>query len=442
LKAPFFALADRLCGELTAGETLLLELAAERSDFVRFSRAKVRQAGSVAQRFLSVRLVRAQRQAAATIALAGGAENLAQDLEAARAALAQLRTAIADLPEDPWLLVAEHPESTETVHRGRLPPGEEVARHVVAAAQGRDLVGFYAGGTIWRGFANSFGQRNWHEVDCFNLDWSLYLRGDKAVKSGYAGFDWDASALDAKLEGSAAELALLALPARAIAPGEYRAYLAPRALEELVGLLCWGGFSARARATRQSPLMRMEHGESLSPKVTLVENTAEGVGPRFQHDGFVKPPAVTLVAAGRIADTLVSPRSAREYGLATNAADARESPGALDMAPGELAPGEVLRALDTGLHIGNLWYLNYSDRAAGRITGVTRFATFWVERGRIVAPVEPMRFDDSIYRMLGRGLVDLTHGRELLLDTGTYGERSTGSMRLPGALLGALRLTL
>jgi predicted Zn-dependent protease len=442
VKDAFFALADRLCGELAADETLLLELAAERSDFVRFNRAKVRQAGSVTQRFLSVRLVRARRQATAQLALAGGGASLAQDLDAARAALARLRDTVAALPEDPWLSISEHPESSETAHRGQLPPGEDAARQVVAAARGRDLVGFYAGGTIQRGFANAFGQRNWHEVDCFNLDWSLYLRGDKAVKSGYAGFDWDAATFDAKLEGAAAELALLALPSRAIAPGEYRTYLAPRALEELVGLLCWGGFSARARATRQSPLMRMERGEALSPKVTLVENTAAGVGPRFQHDGFVKPPAVTLVAAGGSGDALVSPRSAREYALATNAANERESPEALDMAPGELAPGEVLRALDTGLHIGNLWYTNYSDRAAGRITGMTRFATFWVERGRIVAPVAPMRFDDSIYRMLGRNLVDLTRGRELLLDTGTYGERSTGSMRLPGALLGALRLTL
>jgi len=438
VKAPFFALAERLCGERAAGEALLLELAAERSDFVRFNRAKVRQAGSVAQRFLSLRLVRARRQAAATIALAGSGE----DLALARATIARLRDAISDLPEDPWLLVAEQPESTETAHRGRLAPGADVVRQVVDAAQGRDLVGFYAGGTIQRGFANSFGQRNWHEIDCFNLDWSLYLRGDKAVKAGYAGFDWDAATFEAKLGGAAAELAALALPPRAVAPGEYRAYLAPRAMEELVGLLCWGGFSARARATRQSPLLRMEHGETLSPKVTLTENTAAGVGPRFQHEGFVKPSAVTLVDAGRFGEALVSPRSAREYGLATNAANAHERPEALDMAPGEIAPGEVLRVLDTGLHIGNLWYLNYSDRAAGRITGMTRFATFWVERGRIVAPVEAMRFDDSIYRMLGRNLLGLTRGRELLLDTGTYGERSTGSMRLPGALLGALRLTL
>ena len=112
------------------------------------------------------------------------------------------------------------------------------------------------------------------------------------------------------------------------------------------------------------------------------------------------------------------------------------------MAPGTLGSGEVLAALDTGLHIGNLWYLNFSDRPAGRITGMTRFATFWVESGRIVAPVNAMRFDDSIYRMLGENLVDLTRDRDLLLDTSTYEERSTTSARLPGGLLRSLRFTL
>ena len=76
------------------------------------------------------------------------------------------------------------------------------------------------------------------------------------------------------------------------------------------------------------------------------------------------------------------------------------------------------------------------------MTGMTRFATFWVEGGRIVAPVSPMRFDDTLYRMLGDNLVDLTRSRELLLDPSTYGERSTASARLPGALLRALKFTL
>ena len=53
-----------------------------------------------------------------------------------------------------------------------------------------------------------------------------------------------------------------------------------------------------------------------------------------------------------------------------------------------------------------------------------------------------MRFDDSIYRMLGENLVELTREREFLLDTLTYDSRSTASVRMPGALLRALRFTL
>ncbi|HET9663674.1 MAG TPA: metallopeptidase TldD-related protein, partial [Burkholderiales bacterium] len=231
------------------------------------------------------------------------------------------------------------------------------------------------------------------------------------------------------------------LPRQTLSPGEYRAYLAPRALEELAGMISWGGFSARARATRQSPLLRMEHGAALARQVTITENTEDGTAPQFQDEGFVKPVAVPLIEGGKLAEALVSPRSAREYGLAVNGARSEESPESLDMAPGGLRAGEALAALDTGLYIGNLWYLNYSDRPAGRITGMTRFATFWVERGRIVAPVDPMRFDDSIYRMLGENLIDLTRERELLLDSSTYESRSTRSMRLPGALLRAMRFT-
>jgi predicted Zn-dependent protease len=180
----------------------------------------------------------------------------------------------------------------------------------------------------------------------------------------------------------------------------------------------------------------------LSEKVTLTENTEDAVAAPFQEDGFVKPPMVPLIARGALGESLVSPRSAREYSLETNGANAREMPEALDMAAGQLAGDAVLAALDTGLYIGNLWYLNYSDRPAARITGMTRFATFWVDRGRVTAPVTPLRFDDTLYRMLGANLLDLTATRERLLSTWTYDERSTSSSHLPGALLERLRFTL
>ena len=48
-------------------------------------------------------------------------------------------------------------------------------------------------------------------------------------------------------------------------------------------MLCWGGFSARALATKQSSLARMRgdgaRGLTLDPRVTMTEATAEGVAP-------------------------------------------------------------------------------------------------------------------------------------------------------------------
>ena len=438
MKDHFLFIKNSLGNVLHAGETLLCGFSGERSDFVRFNRALVRQAGSVEQRSLSLRLIRGRRQASASLTLAGNEGDFGE----ANDMLARLRGMLEDLPEDPWILVNEAPHSTTSERRGRLPLPESVIAAVAAGAQGLDLVGFYAGGTLCRGFANSLGQENWHEVDSFSFDWSLYREADQAVKTSYAGFDWDDAAFERKLEAERERLGRFAVAQRQIAPGEYRAYLAPRALEELVGLLSWGGFSARARATRQSPLLRMQEGAALSPKLSIAENTEGGVAPGFQGDGFVKPARVNLILQGKLGNALVSPRSAKEYGLESNAAGGGEAPQSLDVAPGTLAEGEALAALDSGLYVSNLWYLNYSDRAAGRVTGMTRFATFWVEGGRIVAPVSPMRFDDTLYRMLGGKLAGLTRERELLLDPSTYGERSTSSARLPGALLEGLRFTL
>ncbi|MDX1374569.1 MAG: metallopeptidase TldD-related protein [Burkholderiales bacterium] len=438
MKAYFFELAGQLERALQAGEVLLLGLDAERSDFVRFNRGRVRQAGSVEQRTLELRLVHAGRQGAAALELEDGAG----DLERARDALGELRASLEGLRPDPWLAINETPASTDSARRGTLPAPDTVVEQVVGAAGGRDLVGIYAAGEIQRGFANSLGQRNWHAVDSFNFDWSLHSASGQAVKGAIAGFEWDRNALFGRLEAAARELALLEAPARTIAPGEYRVFLAPRAMEELVGLLAWDGFSGRARATKQSPLLRMEHGARLAPALTIAERSADGIAPPFQEDGFVKPPAVTLIERGQLGAALVSPRTAKEYGLEANGAEPGESPESLELAAGTLPAGEALAALDTGLYVNNLWYLNYSDRAAGRITGMTRFATFWVEQGRIVAPVGAMRFDDTLYRVLGENLEALTLERELLLDPSTYESRSTASALLPGALLRALRFTL
>ena len=66
---------------------------------------------------------------------------------------------------------------------------------------------------------------------------------------------------------------------------------------------------------------------------------------------------------------------------------------------------------------------------------MTRFACFWVEKGKIVAPLNVMRFDETLFHALGENLIGLTKEREMTIDAETYGGRSTSSGRVPGALI-------
>ncbi len=73
---------------------------------------------------------------------------------------------------------------------------------------------------------------------------------------------------------------------------------------------------------------------------------------------------------------------------------------------------------------------------------MTRVATFWVEKGAIQAPLNVMRFDETLYRMFGEKLVGLTTERDLIFYSSTYGGRSTSSSRVPGALIEDFTFTL
>ena len=283
------------------------------------NRGKVRQAGRVEQRYLRLRLVRGARHAEHALTLVGDA---ALDSRAAVDALAGLRSALPELADDPHLLLPTDVASTRSVRGGALPRSGEVIERVLDAARGDDLVGFFAAGPVYRGFANSEGQRNWHAVSTFNLDWSLYHRADKAVKSMYAGFDWSDDAFAAQ-DGRRARAARadrasaeVARARAAIARGSRR----PRWRRSRA--CCAGARSPVARiATKQSALTRMEGGERLDPRVTMFEDFAGGVAPGFQGEGFTRPPRVPLIERGALAGTLVSPRTAREFGIAANGAN-------------------------------------------------------------------------------------------------------------------------
>lgn len=469
----FHALADPVCqlpASAPADARVLLSLSAEASTFLRFNRSRLRQLTVVDQCAVTLTVVADGRRLAAAVSLSLTGSD-ASSVEAEARHLCELRdTLFGDLqqsPRDPLLQLAATVVDTDREEVSTLPAPEVLVADIVAAADERrqpdgqplDLVGFYAGGPSIRAFADSRGQRNWHRVDTFLFEWSLYSGADpevrdRAVKSRYAGTRWDPIVFRQRLDASVALLAPLGLPDRTVKPGRYRALLMPEAVAELLSAMAWGGFGLRERRTGTSPLSRFAGGgASFSSAVTLTEAVATGLSPRFTDDGLILADRVPLIMAGRLpaasatvsraeaAGALVGPRSSAEYGVPANSGD-QEFPVSLHLAGGHLPMAEALAALGDGILIGNLWYLNFSDRSAGRVTGMTRFASFLVEGGKVVAPIGVMRFDDSLFELFGERLEALTDEAEFLPSSETWGSRVLSSTACPGLLLNGIELTL
>jgi predicted Zn-dependent protease len=438
IKPVFFELIKDLAHTCTGAEQMHAYLLGEDSDFVRFNRNRIRQAGTVQQYELQIALVSGQRHCIGSCDLTGHTD---RDHSAALVLLEQLRQRLSQCPDDPYLHYNLEPRDTESDHTSELPDTESVVNTIISHAGDLDLVGHYAGGNIIRAFSNSLGQHNWHCRQLFNFDWSCHGHADKAVKSGYAGSRWQESGLSHRMDQQREWLKIMQRPAKQLLPGRYRAYLAPAALAEIMFLLAWDGFSLRALNTRQSPLLKLHEEQcALNPQITITENRRDGLSPAFSGTGFILPDDIDLIRNGHAAEQLIDARSSREYQREVNAGV--ERPETLVMTPGKLSVDNILETLGTGLYINNLWYGNFSDRNTCRITGMTRYACLWVENGAIQAPVEVMRYDDSVYRMLGDNLVGLTLESEFIHDPQTYERRSLSSMYLPGALIEDFTLTL
>uniref|UniRef100_UPI00286E11AA metallopeptidase TldD-related protein n=1 Tax=Chamaesiphon sp. VAR_69_metabat_338 TaxID=2964704 RepID=UPI00286E11AA len=277
----------------------------------------------------------------------------------------------------------------------------------------------------------------------YTLDYSLFTPTGQAVKGTLAGSHWDDATYQAKIAESKTQLTRLAQPLKTIERGKYRTYLAPAATADLLGMLSWGGISEAALQQGRSCFGALQRGEqALSPQLTIAENFQRGLVPRFNELGEIAPAQLTLIDRGQLANTLVNARTAKEYQKPANGANRSESLRSAEIDPGDLAPDRILATLDTGLYLSNLHYLNWSDRPSGRVTGMTRHACFWVERGEIVAPIANLRFDESLYRCWGENLLALTDRVEFIPDVDTYGSRQLGGSWVPGLLVEDFTYTL
>ena len=444
----FDRLADDCFAQLRPGEAVTLSLSAEEQAYLRLNASRVRQSTDVRQRDLEMQFQAAGRRVDLGLSLGGDFDADARGL---RSLLARAREEVRVLPEDPFPVPVENRGRSERSHPGSLLPAPEAIRLFTEATEGTEFTGLYAAGPMVRANRNSAGQSHWFDTESFFIDYSLYTVNEagenKAVKECYAESAWSEERFLAGFAAARERLARLRRPSRALEPGGYRVFLAPAAARDYAGMMGWGALSYSAWKRGLSALAQLQEGTArLSPLLSLRENFALGLTPQFNAIGEMAPTQLPLIERGGLRNLLVGARSAKEYGVPSNGADENpfvgEAPRSPEVAGGELDTSQALAALGRGVYLSNLHYLNWSDRHSARVTGMTRYACFWVEGGELVAPIRDMRFDESMYRALGANLLALTRETHVLPETGTYFARSLGGMKVPGMLIDDFRFTL
>jgi len=424
---------------LESDEQLSLFLHSEESTFIRFSQSKVRQNTQVNQHELTLQFHKDQRLIKMCLNLT---LNESLDLEATHNLILDARTQLPLTDANPQFFKINNNGHSEVIKKSNYPNVTEIPDIIYKNFSQDDLAGLWCSGPLRQASINSEGQFHFFETDFFFFDYSLYS-GPLAAKGYYSEHDFSEKNFSNQAYATKNKLALLKKPVQKIPRGQYRVYLEPMAVAEILGTMSWGSFSQGNYKKGVAPLKKLAEKQLFfSPKVTMLENFELGLTPEFNSIGELSLPHIKLIEHGHLTQFLTSSATAQEFSIDSNNADVREVPRSLELLSGSMNADLALQKLNTGIYISNLHYINYSDIQSARITGMTRFACFWVENGEIVGPIQDLRFDESLYNIFGAQLVELTEQSSIFVDIGTYQKRGLGAMKVPGALIEKFNFTL
>jgi predicted Zn-dependent protease len=436
----FNQFAKAIFKNLQNNEQISLSLAAENTFFNRINQSKIRQSTHVEQGNVNFSYTKNRRMVDYSMPFG---KDLEINLKKGLITLEQCRSDCEQLPEDLFCPEFKNEGNSTESHTASYPNKEEWFDEYLPMLQGVDGAGLLIAGSVMRGSINSLGQNHWYQGESFNLDLSFYTPSQKAVKLIHADKNWSKRDFQKKVELAKEQLIRLDNPCKTISPGRYRTYFAPEAVADLTNTLSWNGVSASAYHQGKSAFKLIADMETeLSNLFTLQEDFSLGMGPRFNSLGELSATQLPIVENGKLQNLLISTRTAKEYKLTSNQAEENEGLRSPCVNPGNLSEDKILNELGTGLYISNVHYLNWSDLNKGRLTGMTRYACFWVENGQIISPIKDMRFDETLYHFFGKGLVALTDKVSIIPDSMTYELRAVGGCSVPGILVDSFTYTL
>ena len=436
----FKNISRTIYSQLKKDELLTLSFTGEESQFIRLNNAKIRQTGLVNDADIHMKMIANGTTCTGSFTLSG---NDYIDTKRAKLEIDRMRLESTQILKDPYLIKPGGSGSSREIKKSNGLSFNDAVDAILPAIQGVDFVGILSNGKMYRGNSNSLGQEHWFETESFSLDYSLVAANHQMVKGTFAGTDWDQNEYEHYLAQSKKKLELMELSPVKLETGNYKTWFEPAAVSDFLSMFSWNGISEASIQQGCSGFGKMRNDDvRLSSKFSISEDFSSGLVPKFNSDGEVSSNELKIISSGKLKNTLISSRTANEYNRTSNFAEAGEYLRSPFMKPGALDQSDVLKEIDKGLYLSNIHYLNWSDNPNGRITGLTRYACFWVENGEIVGPINTMRFDDSFYNYFGDNLLQVGNKTEFIPNTSTYGNREIGGTTCPGILADSFALTL
>jgi len=444
-KEIYNTICSQVYGTLKEGEDLTIYMEGENSQYFRFNDSKIRQTGIIEDYNVTLSLYHGKKSLQATTTVSSdidySVKNLISEIDG-------LREPLSLIPENNFTAFPDKFDSLEVYRDGELPNREEILDSLMSIIDKDNLTGVWTSGKIFRASSTSQGTQHWFEKDSFIFDFSLIDAKENMVKILYPGSDWNKDDFITAFDDASNRLQLMDKPKLELKPGKYRVWFEPHAVADFVDMLNWNGVSEASLRNGSSCLLKMRKDNvKLSEKFSLDESFDRKSTASFNSRSEVSA-NVSLIKHGMLENTLINSKTALEYGLTSNYAEDVNSWGmgeylrAPFMHGGDIKLDERLEKLGTGIFISNIHYLNWSDNLGGRITGLTRYACYWVEDGKMIAPIKTMRFDDSFYNFFGNNLeaVGETVLSRPVIET--YDGRNPGETTCPGILVNDFELTL
>ncbi len=198
-----------------------------------------------------------------------------------------------------------------------------------------------------------------------------------------------------------------------IEPGEYEVILLHYAVAELIGMMGWLGFSARAAENKSSWVAQNMGKKVLSDSFTLIDDPFD---PRtsqmpFDFEGTPKK-AMTLVDCGVPKTILYDSYYSKKTGN-PNTGHALPSSSGYGPAPfntallgGNSTVDEMVSHVKKGVLISRFWYTNIMRPLELEFTTMTRDGLFLIENGKIISGLKNMRVTDSMLKIFS-GILEL-----------------------------------